>query len=72
MIREKIKVPKTPRLTEVTKVLGLHEFFSFVICHLSSQKKYQRKSSALKHAVVNNNKFKMKISQNGAKNRQVI
>ena len=76
MILEKIKVLKTPRLTAVTKDLGLHEFFSCVICHLSSQKKkkkkIQRNSSALKHAVVNNNKFKMEISENGTKNRQVI
>ena len=45
----------------------------FVIYQVKKKKKkIQRNSSALKHAVVNNNKFKMEISENGTKNRQVI
>ena len=46
-----------PRPTAVAKMLRLHE--SFLPCFLAfvESKKYQRKSSTLKHAVVNNNKF---------------
>ena len=33
--------------------------FSHVFWHLSNQKNYQRKSSILKHTVVNNNKVRI-------------
>ena len=44
--------------TAVTKILGLHElFFPCFLTFVESKKKnYQRKSSTLKHAVVNNSK----------------
>ena len=48
-----------PRPTAITKILGLHElFFPCFLAFAKSKKKYQKKSSTLKHAVVNNDKFK--------------
>ena len=61
MIREKTKLPKTLGLTSVAEILGLHElFFPCFLAFVNSKKinkKYQRKSSTLIHAVVNNNEF---------------
>ena len=57
MIREKIKMPKTPRPTTVAKILWLHELFLPFSLAFVEKKKYQRKNNTLKHAVFNNNKF---------------
>ena len=58
MICEKIKLPNMPRPTAVTKILGPHKLISSCFfTSVKSKKNYQRKSSTLKHAVVNNNKF---------------
>ena len=42
----------------IAKILGLHELLllCFLAC-VESKKNYQRKSSTLKHAVFNKNKF---------------
>ena len=51
------KVPKMPRPTAVEKILRLHEFLLYFLQFVESKKYYQRKSSTLKHAVIDNNKF---------------
>ena len=61
---------KMPRPTTVAKILRLRElFFPCFLEFVKSKKRYQRKSSTLKHAVVNNSQFQ---SQNRIKNRQAI
>ena len=61
MILQKTKVSRTPRPTAVAKILELDElFFPCFLAFVKSkkkEKKNQRKSSTLKLAVVNNNKF---------------
>ena len=60
MICEKNKVPKTLKPTTVVKIVGFHElFFPCFLAFVKSKKKKknQRKSSTLKHAEVDNNKF---------------
>ena len=60
MILQKTKVSRTPRPTAVAKILELDElFFPCFLAFVKSKKKKknQRKSSTLKLAVVNNNKF---------------
>ena len=71
MIREKTKVPKTPRLTSVVEILGLHElFFPHVFLAFfkknnkqKTKKTNKQRNSSIKYAVVNSNELKSKWNQ---------
>ena len=58
MIHEEKQVAEDTEPTTDVKIFGLHELFLPRFSAFSESKKnYQRKSGALKHAIVNHNKF---------------